>query len=295
LALLERMSGQICLAQLAFVAVGGSTFSHLAHGAGLPWGIAVAGASVIAVPVGALLAIPAIRLSGLYLALATLGFGLLMDNLVYGTTAMFGAHIGSLPSPRPSFAQGDKAYYYLVLAFVVASVALVVEVRRGRLGRLLRAMSDSQTALVVHGMNVTVIKVLAFCLSAFLAGLAGALLGPVTGQIGAGSFDTFASLTLVVVLALQSPLPEIPASLIAAAVLIVLPSYLQNTGFTQWLPVLFGGAAVAVAMAQAAGIEAATLKRPAPRQDLLDRIRRTPVNARLTELRQSRPVVTEDA
>lgn len=252
LVVLERLSGQLSLAQLAFVAVGGATMSKLVSSDGLPWLLAVLGGAAVAVPIGALLAIPAIRLSGLYLALATLGFGLVMESWFYGSDLMFGGGQASASTPRPSFAMGDTAYYYVVLLFVIASAILVVSVKRSRLGRLLRAMADSPVALATHGMNVTVVKVLVFCISAFLAGLAGALMGPVTGQLSATSFGVFSSLLLVVLLALQRPLSDIPAAFAAAAALIVVPSYIDSATLTQWLPVLFGLAAVGIAMASGA-------------------------------------------
>ena len=77
LALLLNTSGQISLCHAAFVAIGASTFSHLTTDQGLPWLLALLGAGLVVVPVGALLSLPAIRLSGLYLALATFGFGIL--------------------------------------------------------------------------------------------------------------------------------------------------------------------------------------------------------------------------
>src|SRR5205823_1594837 len=100
---------------------------------------------------------------------------------------------------------------------------------------------DSPVALITNGMNVTVIKVLAFCLSAFLAGLGGALLGPVTGQLSSTNLDTFASLVLVVVLALQFRLGDVPAAFAAAILSSVLPSYfVRHPAIIEWLPVSFG-------------------------------------------------------
>jgi branched-subunit amino acid ABC-type transport system permease component len=251
LALLERTSGQVSLAQLALAAVGAAGFSHLAHGAGLPWLVAVLLAGVLAVPIGAIVAIPAIRLSGLFLALATFGFGVLMEQMAYGTKAMFGSTVSALPAPRPSIAQSDRAYYYVVLAFAIGAVLVVAMVHRSRLGRLLRAMADEQVALSTYGVHVTAIKVLVFAVSAFLAGIAGALMGPVTGVVGAAPFASFSSLLLVVVLALQGPVPEIRAAFGAATTLIVLPSLLSGTPFSDYLTPLFGVAAIVVALIDA--------------------------------------------
>jgi branched-subunit amino acid ABC-type transport system permease component len=286
LVLLDRLSGQLSLAQLAFAGVGGAIFSHAVTGTGLPWLIAVLGGALVAVPVGLLLAIPAIRLSGLYLALATLGFGLVMEALVFSKSWMYGS-AATLPAPRPSFAQGDRAYYYLLLAIVLACSGLVVGVRRARLGRLLRAMADSPTALVTNGMSTTALKVITFGLSAFLAALGGALVGPVTGQVAVGQFTALGSLLLVVVLALQGPLPDIPAAFAAAAATYVLPAYLASSSFLDYLPVLFGAAAVAVALHDA---RSARTSRSAPAETHIaaeTRRRYGPVQARLAELDRS--------
>lgn len=249
LSLLERTSGQISLAQLGFAAVGAATFAHLAHGAGVPWLAGVLFGGLVAVPVGALVAIPAIRLSGLHLALATFGFGLLLQYLLYGTSAMFGGTVNALIAPRPAFASSnDSYYYYVVLLFAAGSVGLVALTRRARLGRLLRAMADSPVALSSYGTNTTAIKVVVFCISAFLAGVGGALLGPVTGEVGAAPFGALQSLMLVVILALQVPFGDLSAPFAAAFAMTVLPSYITNPTINQWLPVVFGAGALLVAM-----------------------------------------------
>lgn len=280
LALLVRTSGQVSLAQLALAAVGASSFSHFAHGFGMPWLVAVLLAGVVAIPVGAIVAIPAIRLSGLYLALATLGFGLLMEQTSFSTRIMFGYY--AVNTPRPSFAQSDRGYYYVILAFALAAVALVAVVRRSRLGRLLRGMADSPLALSTYGTNVTVIKVLVFCISAFLAGIAGALLGPITGQANQTSFATFSSLLLVVVLVLQGPVGEIRASLLAAAALAVLPGYVDNPHLNQYFPVLFGVGAIAMALAETQPAEGRRWPL-ASVEECRDRIRRSAIRARTVE------------
>ncbi len=282
LALLERTSGQLPLAHLGFAAVGASTFSHLAHGAGLPWVVAVLLAALLTVPVGALVAIPALRLSGIYLALATFGFGLVLERLFFGRAFMFGGG-EAVPTPRPSFARSDDAYYYVLLAFVVAVLGLVTAVHRSRLGRLLRSMADSPTALTTYGVNITVVKVAVFCISAFLAGLGGALYGPVVGTAAPSHFNVFSSLMLVVVLALQGPVGEHRAAIGAALVLIVLPAYVTNESHNQWFPVAFGSVAILVALLDAR--EDGQSVFPKARERALQRARRTPVQERLATAR----------
>lgn len=284
LALLVRTSGQVSLAQLAFAAVGASSLSHFAHGFGIPWLLAVILAGLVAVPVGAIVAIPAIRLSGLFLALATFGFGLLMEQMVFNTPIMFGSW--SLDTPRPSFAQSDRAYYYVVFVFALGAIALVATVRRSRLGGLLRAMADSPVALSTFGTNVTMIKVIVFCISAFLAGIAGALLGPVTGQANITPFATLTSLLLVVVLILQGAVGEIRAAIVAAGLMVVLPAYVSNPHLNQYFPVMFGASAVAMAIRESWPTDEPLLG-VRTSEHMKDRIVRSPARSRWLDL-QSR-------
>jgi branched-subunit amino acid ABC-type transport system permease component len=251
LGLLVRTSGQVALCHAAFAAVGASTFSHLAVGAGLPWAVAVALAALATVPLGAVVAIPAIRLSGLYLALATFGFGILVQRMGFTSGFMFG-QTGVRIAPRPSWAETDRAYYFLVLAAVVLVALLVVSVTGGRLGRLLRGLSDSPTALSTLGTNVDFTRVVVFCLSAFLAGLAGALLGPLFGNLNGVAFESFNSLIYLAVLAIAGG-GTVRYGFVAAALFIVGPSYISSAQLTEWIPVAFGSAAVIAAVAATAG------------------------------------------
>ncbi|MBO0885660.1 MAG: branched-chain amino acid ABC transporter permease/ATP-binding protein, partial [Mycobacterium sp.] len=89
LGLLVKRSGQISLCHLAFAAVGAAAFGHFASSYGLPWLVALVLAALVAVPVGAIIAIPAVRVSGVFLALATLGFGILAQEVFYTRSFMF--------------------------------------------------------------------------------------------------------------------------------------------------------------------------------------------------------------
>ncbi|HVS41189.1 MAG TPA: ABC transporter permease [Candidatus Dormibacteraeota bacterium] len=281
LGLLVRTSGQLSLCHIGFAAVGAAAFAHLAQDHGVPWMLAILAAGLVAVPVGALVAIPAIRLSGLYLALASFGFGILLERLGYSRDVMFGIN-GALTAPRPSIAGGDTAYYYVVLAVLAACVASMVIIERSRLGRLLRALADSPLALSTAGTSVNVTRVLVFCLSAFFAGVGGALIGPVTGSINGTSFPSFASLILVAVLVIAGS-GLIRSAVLAAAAFIVVPSYIENATFQEGLPAIFGLAAMLTAVASAGGFDAAgRLARWA--QATAWRTRRSPVTERLRGL-----------
>ena len=248
LGLLVRTSGQVSLCQAAFAAIGATTMGHLTAGFGLPWGIALLLAGLAAVPIGAFIAIPAIRLPGVFLALATFGFGVTMQQMGYPLWIMFGSSSLGQAVNRPSFAQGDIAYYYLMLAFVVAASLLVVWLVRSRLGRLLRGMADSPVALATHGTSVLVTRVLVFCVAAFLAGLSGALFGGVVHTVTSSDFTAFSSLTLLALLVIM-PGREPWYAFAAGFALVIIPSWISTGGTVgDWLNVLFGAAAVQVAI-----------------------------------------------
>ncbi len=149
LGLLVKTSGQISLCHLAFAAVGAAAFGHFTTSFHLPWALALLLAGLVAVPVGAIVAIPAIRLSGVFLALATYGFGILLEQMFYDTNLMFGPTTGGIAAPRPDVTilgwhlYTDKGFYYLLLAFVVLTVVVIQAILRGRMGRLLKGLSDS--------------------------------------------------------------------------------------------------------------------------------------------------------
>ena len=148
LGLLVKTSGQVSLCHAAFVAVGATTFSHLRVDAGLPWLVALLGAGLVAIPVGAFVALPAIRLSGVYLALATFGFGILMRASPSTPPSCSAAAVPRAPGlTSPGFPHHDTAFYYVALVVAVCAGAVLVALDRTRLGRLLRALGDSPTAL----------------------------------------------------------------------------------------------------------------------------------------------------
>ena len=249
LGLLVWTSGQISLCHAAFAALGASTFSHLTVGAGLPWLVGLIGAGLLTVPLGAFLALPAIRLSGLYLAVATFGFGILLERMVYGTDLMFTSK-ASLTVPRPDFAfvhgRSDVTFYYVVLAIVVAAAALTAWIVRSRLGRLMRGLADAPVALEALGASATVTRVLVFCVSGFLAAVAGGLLGSAYGSINGVPFGPFQSLIWLTVLAISGR-SLVPSALVAAGLLAVAPSYTAGT-VAEHQTLIFGVLAVVAAL-----------------------------------------------
>jgi len=271
LGLLVRRSGQISLCHLAFAAVGAAAFGHFASSFGIPWLLSLVLAVLVAVPVGALVAIPAIRVSGVFLALATLGFGIAVEQVFYTTSFMFGQSTLGVNDPRPDVSVGgwnlssDTGFYYLLLLITVLVVVTVIWIGNGRLGRLLAAMSDSPLALETQGTTTTVLKVIVFCTSAAIASLAGALTGMLY-QFAVGSyFESFNSVTLVVLVIIIT-VGEPWYAVIAAVGYAVIPGYFTNATVSTVLLLLFGLGAVLASY----GTRSGTM--PTPLRSLLDRL-----------------------
>jgi ABC-type branched-subunit amino acid transport system ATPase component/branched-subunit amino acid ABC-type transport system permease component len=247
LGLLVRTAGIVSLCTGTFAAIGAVAFSQLAVDHGMPWFLAIFLAGLFAIPAGAIIAIPSIRLSGLFLALATLGFGLLVERLLYRRDFMFSESAQGRSMPRPSFADTDAKYYYVVLAFVVLAVIVIGAIHRGRLGRILLGMGESPTAVGTLGLSINVTRIIVFCIGAYIAAIAGVLQGAMLQVAGAESsyYSTFNSIILLAILAL-APF-RVPWYAIFAGITQVIPGYLTGDNTTHWLNVLFGFFAILVA------------------------------------------------
>jgi ABC-type branched-subunit amino acid transport system permease subunit len=213
-------------------------------GSGVPWALAVLIGGLVAVPVGAVIAIPAIRLSGLYLALATLGFGILLAQYFYTKSYMFGTST-ALKTARPHMfnLQSDRGYYFLLLACGLLGMGFVTMIERARLGRLLRGMSDSPTALSTLGTNTNVTRVLVFCASAFLAGVSGALVAGLFPSISSAPFPYLQSLIVLAVLMISGR-RTIPSAIIATFLLTIPAGYIHGSRVGDIEQMVFGLAAV---------------------------------------------------
>lgn len=257
LGLLIWTSGQLSLCQAAFAGVGAATFSH-AQASGWPWLLALLISGLVALPVGALVAIPSFRLSGTYLGVATFGFGLLFQSMIYATDFMFGPGDNRSVSRPELFGlptDSDRGYYFTALAVAVVCLAMIAVVRNSRLGRLLRGLNDSPPALVAHATNTRMTALFVFSFSAFIAAIGGVLIACVPQAASgnaAGSFGYFNSLLLVAVLAFCGRRPVL-SPVLAAVVVVVLRIYppFNSEFFVEYQGVLFGCLAIGVAIAPA--------------------------------------------
>lgn len=200
--------GQISLCQMTYAGIGAVVWAHATSKGNLA-GLVLAFVSAAAV--GAITALPAIRLRGLYLALATAALAEFCDTFVFGLSSItvFGHTIplfgnGSLPASRPNFPllrETSDRTYLIVLAAIFCAVGIgIVALRRSRYGRMLLAMRESPAACAMLGLRLTTVKLGVFSLSAGIAGLGGALLAGLSTQFTPDAFAFFQNLPLLLLM-----------------------------------------------------------------------------------------------
>ena len=205
LVVLTGWAGQISLAQFSFVGIGAFTVGHLggAHG-GSFFPAALLGA-LIAIPVGLLVGLPSLRVSGLYLALATMAFQLIMDNLVLPQPWAGGGYTG-LSIHRPRLGPWDFAsttsFYYLCLAVLAVYAISASILRRGPMGRRLQMINDSPLAASTFGVSLTLTKLMTFAACGAAAAFAGALFGAGRQTLSPNDVSFNASLELLLLVVL---------------------------------------------------------------------------------------------
>lgn len=249
-------AGQVTFANFAIAGFGAAMYAHLGGGEGSPWGLVWV--MLICAPVGALVALPALRLKGLYLALATMAFAELADKVLFRHPRVISPTAsGRLYEPLQllgfrisSDADDRKAFLMLATASFAALYVLLVVLRNSRWARRWIAMNDSPAAAATVGVNLTVQKLAVFALSGAIAGYAGCLLGISRGALSVDSFPLFAGLPLVLLLAVQGV--RYPSAAFFAAIgLASFPALFELSGRATFLTSieLIGPGIAAISMA----------------------------------------------
>ncbi|HET7465093.1 MAG TPA: branched-chain amino acid ABC transporter permease [Candidatus Dormibacteraeota bacterium] len=249
--ILVGYSGQISLGHGAFMAIGAYTTAILVHNYHVFYLATIPLAGLMTGLVGLLLGIPALRLSALYLALATFALAVVTPSLIKRPEAFTGGVEGILlpPPEPPQFAQdafaavtggppmdSDQWLYYISLGATLLLFWLAWNILRQRPGRALRAIRDSEAAAAASGINVAGYKILAFGVSAFYAGVAGALFSLLIGFVSPDTFPVSLSFTLLVG-AVIGGLASIPGPLVGGIFAFWLPIYSGQWVSTQdWIP-----------------------------------------------------------
>lgn len=263
--LLVGRPGLYSLCQIPLVALGAWFAIRVAQEATLPFPLLLVVSGLLTAVIGVVIGLPAMRLSGLYLALITLmaagAITLLLSVIKYpnGGGGLWG-YDKSIPSgivslDRPSMAESDPAYYRYCVVVVAVLFLLVTWHIAGKPGRAWAAIRQSEVTAISAGVNTTLYKLWAFALSAFVTGVAGALVAAGPGGVGAGQFPVSGSIMLLAVV-LMGGVYSIWGALVAAFLLRILPRLLdQLIGLpAEALTVLFGVGIIQVILTAPAGI-----------------------------------------
>jgi branched-chain amino acid transport system permease protein len=226
---LTGFTGQVSLGQAAFVGIGAYVHTQLLT-LGLPLPAAMASAAACAALAGLAIGIPAIRVSGLHLAMVTLAFSVVTEHVLGRWKSVTGGHQG-LAVPDPALfgwsLAGPLPFYFLCLAVVAIVLLVLLNVMRSATGRAFIGIRDSEAAAQGLGIRVARTKVLAFGLSAGICGLAGALLAHHTQYITPESFGLALSLQLVLMVFIGG-MGSLRGAILGAILIGVLPSIISS-------------------------------------------------------------------
>lgn len=224
-------SGHITLAQAGFAGLG-ALVSARAHNAGLPVILAMLVGGLACLPVGFLAGYPALKRRGLFLGLTTLAVGLVLERAVFQNLFFVGDASATTFSDPTLFGLdlgGDHAFYFYSVTVLVLLILLARNLRTGRLGRILSAMRDSDTAASAIGINLRVYKLFVFSVGAFMAGIGGSLFSQAAGTFSGFDFITLNSLLWFAVVVVAG-VTSIYGALLGAFLFVLLGSMIGDEG-----------------------------------------------------------------
>jgi branched-chain amino acid transport system permease protein len=227
--LIIGFSGQVSLGHAAFYGIGAYISSVLVVNFGVPYGIALIAAAAGAGFFGVLLGIPTLRLKDDYLAIVTLGFGLIIVVVALNIDYLGGTD-GFMGIPSPVFfgvKLASKARF-LILSFilVIVTILFMYRIKASRIGRALSAIREDETVAQVMGINATKYKVMAFGIGSAFAGIAGSLYSSYVHFIDPHTFGLSTSIVILCMVVLGG-IGNIAGSIVGAGILTFLPELLR--------------------------------------------------------------------
>ena len=257
--ILVGYTGQISLGHAGFFAIGAYTQALLIGKAGFHWAMALPFAGLVAAVFGFLLALPALRLTGPYLAIATLGFGMAVTQII-GHAKFFGGRMG-LRVPELAVVEGtlttEQWNYLIIIPITVLMTIAAVNLMKSRVGRAMVAVRDSDIAAEAMGINLLITKSLAFGVSAFYTGIAGALMAHRLTFINPEGFNLLMSIEFLAMVVVGG-LGSILGSVLGAVLLTILPVALSAV---RHIPdIVYGGIMMLVIMVEPLGLRGRWLK-----------------------------------
>ena len=243
LTVLLGWSGQIAMAHAGFFGVGAYVSTWL-YGLGMPWVVAMLAAGLIATLFGLVIGLPAVRLRGFYLAIATLAFGELLVRLFVIVSPVTGGSSGlSVPGIVLGALDHSASVWYATLIVFLLTLAGLAWLSRSRIGRSLRAVRDIEIATGSLGLSAVRFKLLAFAISAFLGAVGGALFAQLVTFLTPDIFGTTLLIQFLVVVFVGG-VTRLDGAVVGAIFLIFSRELLQDVG--SWQRFAFGAALLIV-------------------------------------------------
>jgi len=237
---LVGFTGQISIGHAAFFGFGAFASAYLSSKLAVPVFFAIPLAGFVTALVGLIFGLPAARLKGLYLAIATLAAQYILLDFFSRAEWFTGGSVPAIAEPFSIFGyviRGDRGYFYVVLAYMVVSLLLVTNLARTRDGRALIAVRDHYLSAEIMGINLTKYRTLSFGIAAFFAGVGGALYAhynQVVSNEGFGIDRSIIFLAMVIIGGIGS----VMGTLMGAAFMVLLPESME------WLSAMLRGSAI---------------------------------------------------
>ena len=244
------LAGQVSFGHVGFYALGAYTVAVLTVGEKWSFLAALPAAALVSGLVGALLALPALRVRGPYLAMVTIAFGFIVEHAAVEWRGVTGGQNGIMGiAPPGGIGERGVALASIVLAALGTFVYWLLA--RSRWGGAMRAVKDSEVAAESIGLNPVAIKTAAFTISAVYAGVAGAFFAPLSGFVTPSTF-AFSQSILFVLVVIIGGAGSLSGPLIGAAIVVLLPELLA--GLAEYRLLFFGALLLAVLLAAPEGV-----------------------------------------
>ncbi len=228
--ILVGFTGQISLGHSAFFGFGAFACAYLNNVLGIPVWLAIPLAGLWTTAVGMIFGIPAARIKGLYLAIATLASQFILEDFFARADWFSGGSAGALANPFELFGfafDTDQTFLYVVLAYVVIMYIGAANLMRSRDGRAFIAVRDHYLSAEIMGINLTKYRVLSFGVSSFYAGVGGALFGIYLGYVSVEAFDILLSIQFLGMIIIGG-LGSIAGTLMGTAFMVLLPEVMEQ-------------------------------------------------------------------
>jgi ABC-type branched-subunit amino acid transport system ATPase component/ABC-type branched-subunit amino acid transport system permease subunit len=253
------LTGQVSFGHVGFYAIGAYAVAILTTHKVSFW-LALPAAALLAGGVGALLALPALRVRGPYLAMVTIAFGFIVEHTAVEWRDLTGGQNGIMGIPSPAafgLGFGERGVALVAIAFAAVLVYAFWRLSAGPWGKAMRAVRDSETAAESIGLNPVTIKTMAFALSAACAGLAGGLFAPLSGFVTPSTFNFLQSILFVLVVIVGGA-GTVAGPVVGAALVVLLPELLA--ALAEYRLLFFGALLLLVLWIAPEGIAGAAMR-----------------------------------